>query len=426
MGIFAVNEIVDDILKTQEEDKVTEVKSTTLLNTEIGVEEIVQQISGYRWTVDYYNIIADQEDLSTDVDTSLDLGVNEYKKIKNLIIYVDSPLPNEIPEDITGNGTITVNIVPKYGDVIAAKLADGRITLFTLTAVNRKTYNIYSVYDIEYRLYKIINRSDDVDFQTLEAKVVEVLYYNPNYLMDNTKPLLTDKEITDLRKIKSVIANLIRYYNSKFITMSAHYQMSVNSTVANYENDIYYDPYLEWFYLNLLGMENLPEKFNYIGLKKDYEYSFLDMILLSDLDSFLIKEYLTLQYEESPNIFLNPLIYRTNKMFKLTDDEEVANNTLDIVLNRGIEDEVVCGLHTHTYLFSPDFYSVLKNTKTLDEVNISLIEQLVLKLINDEPIEITDIDLVKSRVLTDVWEKQFFFLPIVISLYLYYVSKMRY
>jgi len=408
MSIFNVKENI------KIESKEVNVTPTPIMESEAPDTAIVKQLRGYPWTVDYFNLITDLTDYQSDYDISIDLPITEYVRIKDAVIYLDSPLNNASPTELEGSGLIDLNIVPKLGDLFTAKLVDGRIGLFSLTSVKRGVYNLYNVFKIEFKIRAIIDESNKDILDRLLSKTVNTLVYNKDYAIDQSEPLYTETDYNNLSLLKEELENLLKYFNRRFIRPDLYNVLCFKS-----DADIIYDPILEKFVLEVMGRSKLSPKIYTYGLDVG-ESTFLDMMLDESVYPEYIKTKFKLEYPTrfGVNPFLKPLRYSNVTKVLLPADN--PDGKLEIKDN--IQNEYFPVLSTNDYyLFGEGFYDVLLNNT---DKELTKLENMTLSVIYREPIEFNDI-INAIRILPEIGEiQQLYFIPILYTIGRYYLSNL--
>jgi len=409
MPIFSVKE---DIKVNVEE---TKVDNTRIMETDEPNTIILNQIGGYKWKVNYFNLITNITDYQSDFDLSLDLPITEYNEIKDLIIFLNSPLDNSKPDDITGEGIILLSVLPKLGDLFIANLMDGRKGLFILTGVTRGVYNNRDVYKINFKLYYIIDNTNIEIVKRLKEKTVNSFYYNDRYGIENNQQIYTTEQYVDVNFFKAELSNLISFFNRRMI-------LPTNYNIIGYKtlNGIIYDPNLEYFIKRVIGVSNLKRDVYLYDLDK--QISILDYMIDDSIMIEEIKRYRNLKFvtEYGNNVYLKPIRYSpVNWVVKL----ENVYNTPEIDENfENNENEYYPPLNKKSYIFSEDFYDVLFGIKVIEDTNLTLFENVILKLIDKEPIDKNDIlTLIRSKEDLSVVQ-QLYFIPILYFIIKYYLN----
>jgi len=416
MAIFTLDDQIDDSTELINDDI-----KTPVFNSDVIRDDILKQIAGYKWYVDYYNLIANLDDNQTTADFSVDLATTEYTAIKNMVVILDTPISTDIAVDMTGSGYINANIIPKNGDVFIAKLIDGRLGVFSLTSVNRKNYNLKDIFLIEFKLYSIITNTEDNIYLSLINKTVNNLIYNKDYLKTSDKPLFTTQEYEDRITIKKYLKVLTSFYNSKVVNKDVKNYIAYMNT----KSELIYDPNVEYFVKEVIGISNLNNNINILGKRDESIYTLLD-IILSDIDSIMINKYIKLvptsDYGTNPynnTMYWSGVRYVVNAVNiknDLIEENDVTNNN---------NYPFISNLY---YMFDSMFYDTLLGTLEEDtEVSLTLLELIVINIIHKEPIKISDIKTVMYDLInSDNKLEQYYYIPILIYSLFYYNNQITY
>ena len=409
MALYGLNDQTDNINEVKEN-----INKNPSYNVDTPMENIIKQISGYRWFVDYYNLVADSFDNQSTIDFSLDLAVTEYNLIKDMVLILDSPIDNDTAINIGGSGYVDSNIIPKNGDAFIAKLIDGRLGLFYLSQVSRDTYNLRDVFKVSFKLYSIINDENETDYVKLQDKVIETYYFNKDYLKTNDKKLFTSKEIIDRNKIDSLTNTLLAVYNSKIINTNVRYTISYKDNL----NRITHDPYLEDFVSKIIGSTSLHRNTNMFSKKDTNRYTILD-VLSENLNSKLIYKYFSINSASKlgSNPFLRPILY--GGVDRVVMPEKELSSTLEPLIQDNDLYPYVSNLY---YIFPEDFYLVLSGVKTIDDADtISNLEKIILNIINKETIKLVDVeDIIDDLLINGEEPELYYYIPILIYILRYY------
>lgn len=294
---------IDNTRKTNDVERVfrsqPELKTSTLFSDDRGLLPIVQQIKGMKWSVDYFNQLNDVNDKDNKPDPNLSPTVQKYHRINDLILYVQSPLSQDDPDNVTGEAYINAGILPRVGDAFKATLTSGREAIFTLSDVKNATYNLHQCYVIEYKLDSLVDDSNLI-YNTLHLKTVKTYIYNKDYLLDHSAPIVLEKDYHNLKDLKVVRRELIDYYLKTF-TNNKNTSDVLSLPVIG--NDLYVDQYLENFFLKLVDTTDNNRLVNltrvYVVDDSDIDYTIWDLLLDRKIEKLpLVNKDLGFKYLE--------------------------------------------------------------------------------------------------------------------------------
>lgn len=417
MAIVTLTEKLSNIEKTE-----PTTDNTRLMESDLEVKydeqvEISKLISGYEWTVNYYNAQGDLSDYQDNFDSTLDFGIIDYVEYKNLVLYLDSPLEMVKPEELQGEALLDLNIIPKPSDVFIAKLIDGRYGIFTLTSIKRGVYNLSNVFKIGFKIYQIVDSLKDPIIEKIKNSTYTELYYNKDYIKDSSIPVLSKTQKDDIEYFNSVLKDLVKQYSRLFITPENYF-------IPLFKDDVYryYDPNIIKFMLRFIPITELNNKMEIFNLPTEItilDYIADDSIFLSEVNKYL-------KFIENVSDYPNPYLMevRFSPIGRIITAGEDYDKDLEFK-NPGIGDNLFPKISNKFYVFGEDFYSVLYKEKNIEEVNLTVFETLILNLINREPLDKEQLYDVLDNLSGLNKMQQYYFLPLSYVLVRYYLTKLK-
>ena len=405
MAIFGIKNEINEVIEEKNEKSIVPTYESDVKDT-----ELLSLISGFKWVVTYFHREVKDNKLVTQFDPNLDITAQNFNRIDDFVIRVDSPLPAGPITDLNGSGIVDVNIIPSPNDIIVSKLMDGRTILFNVTNVGRINYNNNDIYHIEYKAYSEVKDNKDERFQALLKSTINEFEYNDKYRLNNHQPLYTKKQAKEKRKIGDEITKLVDYWQAKFITPDNNFYIGYRN-----KDESIYDPYLERFIKKVVGINNI-NRIETIDLD-DNNVSILDKIMDDDLSVNRISEYT--DFKNTNEFGNNPYLFSISYtgldeciIVSPVDIYEDLNETIDINFPK---------VELGHYIFRKVIYDAIKGND-LNFSTLTKFEQLFITVMNGSII--TDnviIDLIdKSYGLPD--KEQFYFMPILIYIAKYYVT----
>ena len=396
---------VDNFIKQNEMDPV--------YNADIPLSNVIKNIGGYKWYVDYYNAISTHEDFTSDFDPGLDTPITEYVKIEGLPLIVDAPLDTSEPNNLNGSGYVDVDMKPTNGDVIVAKLMDGRLGLFDITSVSKHNYNLKDIFKIEYKLKTIVNNKQDDLYVKLEAAKAKELIYNRDSKLGSDRTLFTRRELNDHNSVVDYIGNLINLFNDKIIIPDVKYTISF---IEN--NRIVHDPYLEDFVVKTFGVSSLIDRVTLYGARSLSNLTIFD-ILTDNTPPELISVLYSL--EPSSKFGTSPIL--KSMVFSGISQVVTPNRGTIIHTDSNSSNVLLPVVNNNNYLFSSNFYEVLTNKTVFDNVDLSLIEKCLIASIKKEPIPLDNLkNIIYSLYTNNDIKILYYYIPITIYLLRYYLT----
>ena len=402
MAIFNVNSDTEEIINNIIEEKEKTIAPTYVFESDTKLSEIVKQLSGYKWKVNYYHAVNSSSDMDITLDLSTDNLVYEYNLIRDMILFVDQPLDNTQPTELTGSAYIDTGIVPSGADFFISNLIDGRLGIFNITSVIKETYNKRYTYKIEYKLYTIIDQHDTSIMDRINSKVIEEYYYNPNYLRKEDKVILTKKDVDIRRKLNDMLNTLLNVLNKYVITQDVRYLYATN--LEGY--GLIYDPFMEELLLRTFELSDLNPRYTPLQVNNVERFNNIINSLVTDnriiLDKY-VKITTALEFNNDPKIY--SLVYTGIDYLVMTDrtDPGVGRFIYSIDGYKPIR--------LDSYIFDLDFYSYLEGSNTNYELDN--MEYCVASIINKTNIDYNRIESFYKDVLNMNHNQLYYCLPIL-------------
>jgi len=412
MAIFGLREEIEEIVINKEDNSLV-----PLYDNERVDASILVTLPGYSWDVTYLHRKVDETTPVTQFDVNVDITLQEYIKISNMIIRVDSPLGSGTQDALGGSGIIDIDIIPNPNDIILSKLPDGRIIIFSITEIERINYNNQGLFKISYKSYAEIHDIQDPIYIKLMDSIYEELIYNKDFRIDKVKPLYTTTEVRNRKELTGTLERLLIHWNNMFIIPEHGFYV----VTKNKLNGLLYDPYLEKFIRNIVGLNNLDNSIEII----DFDYNIitvLDYILNDNYSTGRLCKHMT--HVSSNNFGTNP--YLMAMMFTGVSSVIQNSNTTDdlVISNNTTVNEFFPMVDNKYYIFRESIYKVLRG-ETLTNVEkeeLTLFENVFLSMMTGGVINMSDM-LVLNKEVFNLDEKElFYFIPIQIYIVKYYLT----
>jgi len=220
-------------------------------DTDIGA--LTQYISGPSWVVNYYRQVLGSDDPALPHDSNQPAAIQHYELIKDLEIKVTSPLPDVSTDTNTtitleGGGLYLAGNAPNAGDMLHVSLTGGRSALFTVTNVNRRSYNLNTIYEITYILVVFTDTpSGKNELDTINNKVIRTFVYNPT-----TNGLVDTSQIGCVRDLYVLKEGLMNWYANLFIEKES------NTLLLPKQEYRYFDNYLAEYIVTTTSVMTNP------------------------------------------------------------------------------------------------------------------------------------------------------------------------
>lgn len=183
-------------------------------------------IEGSNVTVDYYSQILGKSDGLAAPELGQEAIYQQYRLVKNLEIKFDGQLSRSTDSatqqmDVNGSGYIYPYLKPNKGDTFIMDMGEGLGGRFVITEVTQEYLQKETVYAISFQLARML---EEKDFNNIQRKVVETLYFEKDFMLYGQSPLLVESDFLKLKDargtFKSVLANFIdEFHSNRFSTI---------------------------------------------------------------------------------------------------------------------------------------------------------------------------------------------------------------
>jgi hypothetical protein len=419
-------------------------KSIVYSDTNTPLHSLIAYIEGAPWSVCYYKQFISKHNDLRDIDVAQPSIYQQYEKINNLELRVDSDLSTSYNSETgltrsSGSAILYPFIVPNAGDYFVTDVGIGESTIFRIVNVERKTFNRDSSFLIEYELVGYTRVLNDI-YTDLEDKVIREYYFNKDRLVEGLFPILIKENQNNINDLSDLYSNIVSDYFNSFLNRKFMTLVIPGQTKA------IYDHFLVDYLLNIT---NTSDSENIRLIKQipiDYdtylkEPQFWSMMLNKDYNKmFSINQNMGLvnKYSFNSSAFLHGLNYSNidyvvypiepDTTLRVGADAFVKPISLEEIIETPSVKNTVLNLTTHIYIDANNVsYQYIKpvledSTYVLslsfynDTLNKSLLEILVRDYLKN-----VSIDLVKLVALCNQYFKwgrleQFYYGPILLTL----------
>jgi len=405
MPIFGLNEEIELNLEEKQDQSLV-----PMFDSERTNEELRSYIAGYKWEVTYFHRNVNEDAFVTQYDPNIDPALQEYTRIDNFVINVETPLDSGIGE---GSGIIDLGTVPNPNDIFIAKMMDGKPVMFAIRGITKPDYNNEKVFKVDYINIGEITSNDDPYLVTLLKSTVNDYTYNKKYRVTKTQPLLTRKEVSDKKTLFKVIDDLVTYWSNKFITKDTNFYLAYKDG----ERTVY-DPQMETFIRTTIGINNLSDRIETVEIP-DKKISILDLFINENIGKGRVNKYTNFMdtSDRSNNPYLFSLDYiqvdDIIDVAKYPQFEEV-NDTINSIFPK---------IEAESYIFRKSVYEALLTPEMmLNNVTFTKYEQLVIATMNGDTIKKETILEIYDNIFNIPDEEQFYYIPILIYIARYYIN----
>jgi hypothetical protein len=410
----------------------------------VDLRNLLLHVEGMRWVAnEYYSQYVTKDTELASQEINRHEVYQQYLLIKNMELRVTTPLSADQNAEngefnISGRSTLYPGLVPNSGDMFTADVGDGRVGLFTVDEVSRKTHLTDSTFEIGYTCTELLSPTRKKD---LESKVQKVQTFVKEFVSVNRNPYLVSAELEAYRTIKSYQASLPEtyyslFYSQEFSTLLIPDQMQSGLHIS------VYDPHLTDFVKSVISMERHARLTSVRSIHCDTaetrkQQTLFDALLRRDisvLETCSIKSvrYYAKEVKQRPEFFGirysgieqlyapvgNDLGYGIKLLTALNQSvPRVFNKPTNITTHVDLDElRSVPLIHPVTL---DDYYVLSKNFYDLNHEGMSLLEILTYQRLSDTPNDlILLMELVKSA---SKWGRleQYYYYPILIYLLIY-------
>ncbi len=255
---------------------------------------LLQHVEGSAWAVDYYAQMLGPASEPTPQQIGKPAAQQQYTLIRELELKVTAPLtPQQNTEnntfDVVGAASIFARVVPNKGDMFLADAGDGRLAVFTLTNVEKKTYLRDAVYAVE---YKLVDYANEERLEDLKEKTVRTLLFKKDFLQFGQNPLILSEDFGYHIQFKDAYHDLLGLYMHDF------FSREYNTLLIPDQQYRSYDPFLTKRFLDWVSTKDHPYV-NRIVLPNVSGDKAMDQITVWDCLSRLNGEWLHAAMQEA-------------------------------------------------------------------------------------------------------------------------------
>lgn len=352
MALFKESKIEKTLPKTSEQLETAQILNSSKVN-----EKITNNISGYKWKVNYYNQILGKMDKPKQLDTALNITLQPYRLIENLTIILTSPLTSAATKDLNGDGYVDIKqSVHKY-DLFIAEVQN-KVGIFYVDEVYMDTYQNNTIHKIIFKFFAFT--SDVATYENLVNKVATEFIYNDEYKFSNEKAILLKKEVLDFNTGITYVQGIMNHYFQK-----------------------YYDPKLKLFKdisdKNKTVLDLYLNKFIKSTFNCDF-FTWLDRVEYVDIeDMWFISIYDALIKNVSLPLCNKLYISKPDKKYSSTFYREVIR--VDAMSSFALE---AVDIYSNSYFIPDEFYTteldLIEDNKLFEIVLFKTIKELDLNL----------------------------------------------
>lgn len=361
-----------------------ELETAQILNSTAVSKVITNQISGYKWKVNYFNQVLDKMDPPKQLDTATNSTLQPYRLIEDTTLILTNPITSASTSNVNGEAYIDIGMAVHKYDLFIAEVHN-KVAIFYVEEVRNETYENNAITYIIFKFFAFT--SDEITYNNLKNKVVTEYVYNANYRFSNEKQILLKNDVFTYSKgIKFMQTIMAHYYQNHFDTRLRLF-LDINKKGERLLDT----------YLNKFIKSTLPSNiFEWVD-KVEYQ----DMEEYRNLNIFdCLTKSLTLDLVDKLHI-VNPAIKYSSNLHK------------DIIKVRAMSDygNDYVDFYTKHFFIEDDFY-----TKDLERFEShENFEIILFKFINEKSIILEEIKTAINMYKND--EFRYYKIPILVFIY---------
>jgi len=253
---------------TQEEATIPDHVSSCVTQDEHEVKSLINYIGGQPWSVEYYRQILGADDPAQQHDSNYSPTIQHYELIHNLVFRVIDPIGGGSTDTnnvsvLEGSSVYIAEVPPNPGDMFTVELLGNRPALFTVTSVTRRSYNLSSLYVIDYTLVLFTdNTAGANELASLNEKVLREFYYS-----DESKKTIPGTELDCIKDLYVIKKGLMDWYMRLFIERESNTLL-----LPKQENGRYFDNYIAEYIVGTNNVMEIPEIANINLLENNHDH----------------------------------------------------------------------------------------------------------------------------------------------------------
>lgn len=411
---------IPDTPKTPADEKAY--VTSTVDSRKIPLANLIANIEGQNWTVDYFSQVLGRDDAPKSIDIDLSPSLQQYHRIKELKVKVQQPLDYEFIKERQGNrltGTAIITpgtVVPTRSDCFIADKGNGAAGLFVITDVTPLTHLMDRCYEVTYSS----TGSFDEKFASLVEKTVKTSHYVEDFLIHGQNPVISSETLVTKTELNNMGFYIVNAFADQFVSNNEQ-----RSVMVPEQTDATHDIFLAEFigrlvdtsqYASLRGANwhSIPTSNGnnqrtlwdlLIDLKP------LDTSMLGNLTATHLKPVNTWEFRNAP--WFRGIYYsRIKKMMWFIDDDRQLN-----LLER--DSEFTSSTDDIKPVDVDDYYVLSESFYKSNKEQCSLLERMLLSML--ERSSVSSKDLLRLCQESFNWPdlERFYYTPILIALLQY-------
>ena len=229
-------------------------KGIVVDSRDTSVSSLLVFVEGGSWIVDYYQQVLDADSEPKPQQLDSPAPYQQYRRISGLELKVTSALttsqdPETLSMTVTGASTLYPGVIPNKGDMFLADIGDGRVGIFTITTLEKKSILKDACYTIE---YVVVAYDEEERIRDLQTKVIQELFFERDFLMHGQNPIVSEKEHVQARSLAEQATRLFTMYLNEF------YNHEYRTLLIPSQLRSSYDPYVVRTILQMYNSSDHP------------------------------------------------------------------------------------------------------------------------------------------------------------------------
>lgn len=386
MPLFQEVEEQEVLHKTSEQ-----LETTVITASDVTQTAITNNISGYKWEVDYYNQILGNGDEPKRPDVTVNITLQSYKKIEKLEMILSSPLNSTNPNELLGEAYVNIGSAVHKHDIIIGKIHNNKTAIFSVEEVYNETYEDNNIFKISFKLFGY--STDTSIYNNIINKVATNYVFNSDYKFSNNSPVILKKNAFNFDYGISTVKSIMNKY------FNIYYNKKTNYIVLENSKGILIDPYLNDFIIKAYSSIDYTvlNDINKLVGDRTNDMTIYDGLLTNIKIARLDKLYTT-----TPSLYYNSVYYKNvlKIEFMVDKDEKIKKSYFD----------------NQDYFVNDNFYN--NSVLITDEFEI-----LLKSFLEDKSVVPEDIVNMIDNITFDDYEKDYFKIPILCFIYNYFLWK---
>lgn len=381
----------EEVKDTNLHKTAVELETSQILNSSKVNDAITNNISGYKWKVNFYNQILSKMDAPKQLDTAVNITIQPYRLIEDVEMILTSPITSASTTNLNGDAYIDIrSAVFKYDMFIAE--VHNKVAIFYVDEVQAETYEDNTIYKIIFKLFAFT--SDKATYENLINKVATNYVFNKNYKLSNESPILLKADVFNYKKGLAYLQSKMLHYYQEFFDIKLN--LLIDKTTKGKVLDIYLNKFIKGtFDSNLISWVS---KLEYTNLSEASTLNIYDALIRNIDFNLCDKLHITELPIEYNSVFHRDII----KVYAMATYGSELIST-----------------YTGDYFISDDFYNTtLEDIPTDDLFGINLF-----KYIHGQDIHINEVELAIESISSD--EYKYFKIPILCFIYMRLLNDIK-